>query len=267
MDHLNVIVPYRNREEHKKNLINVLYKHLENSEVASFRIYVVEQADDQPFNKGCLLNIGFLETYKSENDYYCFNDVDTLPKSEEAKYQRPPKNTIVHPYGHWHCLSNIFCVDAEAWRNMNGFSTKYWGWGYEDTDALLRAKVGGVNVVRTGFTERFKSNVYFETDNQTPEEVGRKMGKMSAKINQSLFYNSFISSENILDEGLTTTEYDILGKQEFANYTLIQCTVKNKNESARYIDTAEDFFAYANKINTSKRRSRKLSEWKKAAAQ
>lgn len=263
MDHLNVIVPYRNREEHKKNLINVLHRYLTNSSVESFRIYIVEQDDDQPFNKGCLLNIGFLETYKNENEYYCFNDVDTLPKSSKANYGRPPANTIVHPYGHWHCLSNIFFADPESFKKMNGFSTKYWGWGFEDTHALLRAKVGQVNVSRLGFTERFNSDVYYETDDQRPEEVGRKMGKMSAKINQALFYNSLINPDGILDEGITTTEYEILGKEEFPKYTHIRCTVKNKNNSAKYIEAANEFFGHADQIKTSGRRRKKLSEWKK----
>ena len=107
MEHLNVIIPYRDRKKHKKRIIKVLYKFLSESNVPSFRIYIVEQCDDKAFNKGCLLNIGFLETNTGPNDYYCFNDVDTLPKSDLAKYHRPPANTIIHPYGHWHCLSNL----------------------------------------------------------------------------------------------------------------------------------------------------------------
>jgi len=249
MDHLNIIVPYRDREKHKKNLIDVLFRFLSQTSIKSFRIYIVEQCDEQPFNKGCLLNIGFLETNEGEHNYYCFNDVDTLPKSTDAKYLRPPSNTIFHPYGHWHCLSNIFFINPGTYKKMNGFSTKYWGWGFEDTDFLLRAKLSNVDVSRAGFSERFKSSVYYETDNQTPADFGLKMSNMSAKINQTLFYSSFINGDNVLKEGLTTTKYEILDKKYYEKYTHIKCKLNNINKSVDYIYSAVDFFSFAFEID------------------
>lgn len=70
---LAIIVPYRNRAEHLAQFIPHMNKYLPDA-----KIVIVEQADEKPFNRGKLLNIGFLET---ESFYFCFHDVDHLPVS------------------------------------------------------------------------------------------------------------------------------------------------------------------------------------------
>lgn len=70
---LAIIVPYRDREDHLKEFIPHMNKYLPDA-----KIVIVEQADEKPFNRGKLLNVGFLET---DFFYYCFHDVDHLPVS------------------------------------------------------------------------------------------------------------------------------------------------------------------------------------------
>lgn len=108
MSKLNIIVPYRNRKDHLNVFTNIMFSFLNKIGIESFELYIVEQCDEQEFNRGCLLNIGFLETEDGKNNYYCFNDIDTLPKSLKANYYKPPNNSIYHPYGHWHSISNFF---------------------------------------------------------------------------------------------------------------------------------------------------------------
>lgn len=61
-----LIVPYRNRAEHLKTFVNRLSHH---------DIVVVEQADNKPFNRAKLINIGFLEM---KPDVFVANDVDMI---------------------------------------------------------------------------------------------------------------------------------------------------------------------------------------------
>ena len=193
MSKLNVIVPYRNRKEHLNIFVDTMYRFLDNSKVDSFEIYIVEQSDTKEFNRGCLLNIGFLETDAQSENYYCFSDIDTLPGSPRADYQKPPNNTIVHPYGHWHSLSNFILIDYDTYKTMNGFSTRYWEWGYEDNDFMLRAKLNKVKILRNNFTERFKSDIYYELDVHDANDMRQKMSKLSTKINELIFYNTVLN--------------------------------------------------------------------------
>ena len=55
---LAVIVPYRNRESHLNVFIPYLEDYL-NSKKIPFEIFVIEQKDKKPFNRGKLLNIGY----------------------------------------------------------------------------------------------------------------------------------------------------------------------------------------------------------------
>lgn len=72
---LCIVVPYRNREGHLKLFIPHMKQYL-SFYPESIYIYVIEQADDKPFNRGKLLNVGFLETMFL---FYIFHDVDFLP--------------------------------------------------------------------------------------------------------------------------------------------------------------------------------------------
>ncbi|MCA4900323.1 MAG: hypothetical protein IM613_15965 [Cytophagales bacterium] len=164
MERLNIIVAYRDREQQKDIFVDSLYKFLSGSNIGSFRIYIIEQNCEKEFNKGCLWNIGFLETTNDEGGYYCSHDIDSLPKSPKADYLQPPINSIVHPYGHKHCLGGKILITAETYKKLNGFSTKYWGWGFEDSDFMLRASYNGVKVIRDNFSERFNSEIYYELD-------------------------------------------------------------------------------------------------------
>lgn len=70
---LAIITPYRNRADHLAQFIPHMNKYLPEE-----KIVIVEQGDEKPFNRGKLINVGFLET---DSFYYCFHDVDHLPIS------------------------------------------------------------------------------------------------------------------------------------------------------------------------------------------
>ena len=62
---LGVIVPYRNRSTHLDKFLKDTPGKLKEQEI-DFEIIVVEQADDKPFNRGKLLNIGVKKGQKRE---------------------------------------------------------------------------------------------------------------------------------------------------------------------------------------------------------
>lgn len=68
---LSIIVPYRDREEHLKQFLPNMNKYLPGA-----NIIIVEQSDNKPFNRGKLLNVGYIE---SKPFIFVAHDIDMLP--------------------------------------------------------------------------------------------------------------------------------------------------------------------------------------------
>ncbi|MEM1336650.1 MAG: galactosyltransferase-related protein [Bacteroidota bacterium] len=242
---LKVIVPYRNRVIQLEHLIPILYAHLTQTLQEDFEICVIEQIDQKEFNKGCLFNTGFLETNDNKDNYFCFHDVDLIPKSINADYSRPSSNTIVHPYGYKHCLGGKMLLNHNTYVKMNGFSVKYWGWGYEDSDFLLRAKHHSVHISRDDFSERYESDDYYEQDSDYHDNLQNKLNRLDARVNQILFYNTVINPELVEEEGLSTTSYSVREKIKYKKFTLIKCEIQNQNQNLEYCKRVNDFVVFS----------------------
>lgn len=92
MKRLAVIVPYRDRKEHLEEFVPALFSYLREhhklmtlSKPFQFAIFVIEQGNDKPFNRGMVINCGFALT-KDEYDYFCFHDVDMVPTMADYSY-------------------------------------------------------------------------------------------------------------------------------------------------------------------------------------
>mgnify|MGYP003153103524 FL=1 len=67
---LAIIVPYRNREEHLARFVPHMEEFLSDKDI-EYKIFVIEQDNDKPFNRGWLLNVGFEISQKQGYDYFC----------------------------------------------------------------------------------------------------------------------------------------------------------------------------------------------------
>lgn len=59
-----------------------------NEQKIPHHIFVINQADKYRFNKGALLNIGFLYA-KEKFDYLVIHDIDLLPANKNLSYEYP----------------------------------------------------------------------------------------------------------------------------------------------------------------------------------
>ena len=143
---LAVIVPYRLREEHLKVFIEKITEHLNKQEI-EFELIVVNQDNAKQFNRGMLLNIGYRYAKKLKCDYLVFHDVDMVPLEVDYSYSDVPLHLATNfiddegtesglPFDEY--FGGVTMFPIEAFEKINGFSNKYWGWGYEDTDLLFR---------------------------------------------------------------------------------------------------------------------------------
>lgn len=79
--HITLIIPYRDRSEQLKKFVLYMHRFLQH-QMLHYKIIVVEQKDDLPFNRGKLFNIGFAEALKQGwSQCFIFHDVDLLPES------------------------------------------------------------------------------------------------------------------------------------------------------------------------------------------
>ena len=80
---LGIIVPYRDREDQLKVFLQAIEDYIDDID---YHIIVVEQQDENDFNRGKLLNIGFIKAKALGCDYVVFHDVDMLPIEVDYSY-------------------------------------------------------------------------------------------------------------------------------------------------------------------------------------
>lgn len=214
MKKLCILVPYRNREEHKKIFVEKMTKMLnEFSAIEYYKIAFIEQTSEKLFNRGKLLNIGF-ELYEENFDYFVFHDVDMIPRSVN-NYFFSEKETIVHlatnasqfkggkmPYKDY--FGGVTLFNTLDFKEVNGFSNDYWGWGAEDDDLLAR--------VRKKQKRIFRRVTHIDSLSHPSNEFDSS-GKTNSHVNKNR--RLFLSRQKnncFCEEGLNSLDYTIIEK-------------------------------------------------------
>lgn len=148
---LGIIVPYRDRYKQLVRFKVSLKNWLSKFDI-DYEIIVVEQDDGLAFNRGKLLNIGFLYSKKLKCDYVIFHDVDMLPYDVDYSYCDIPlhmatdfittgefKRIVFDEY-----FGGVTLFPVDIFELVNGYSNKFWGWGYEDNELLYRCKMSKI---------------------------------------------------------------------------------------------------------------------------
>lgn len=147
---LNLIVPHRDRQSHLKRFIPSVEKYLDDNDIP-FSIYIIDQDNKKPFNRGKLLNIGF-DISKDDGDYFCFHDVDLIPDEVDYSYPEYPVHLATNlskddfKEGWEYYFGGVTMFNKGDFKKINGFSNNYWGWGFEDDDLLRRCVNFGLKV-------------------------------------------------------------------------------------------------------------------------
>lgn len=152
MDKLGLIVPYRNRPTHLDLFKNWMTSYLDQRNI-NYEIIIVNQDNAKQFNRGMLLNIGFEAAKELKCNYVVFHDVDMLPIDVDYSFSETPLHLatnfersgkdeeIFEEY-----FGGVTMFTIRDFIKINGYSNKYWDWGYEDTDLLYRCKVKGIDL-------------------------------------------------------------------------------------------------------------------------
>ena len=153
-----LVIPYRDRQQHLAVWLAHLHPILARQQ-RDYQVFLVDQVDTFPFNRGALLNAGVLEARKL-GEFNCFvlHDVDMVPETDLAVYQCPPSGQILHmavSVSRWRYRiaynqysGGIVLANNHTINKLNGFSNSFYGWGGEDDDFYCRLVRNNVTINR-----------------------------------------------------------------------------------------------------------------------
>lgn len=220
MNELSIIVPYRDRKEHLKKFVPHINKFLKNK--VSFKIFIIEQDNEEKFNRGALKNIGFLFS-ENEFDYFCFHDIDHLPVSEACDYS-PTKSvaklaTYVSQFNFTkrpvHELAGVVLFDKSTFKEVNGFSNDYWGWGIEDDDLGLRC-------IKKNILIESREGRYFSLPHKTEGDTLGQPANEDTIRNRKLFSEIRNDNSRLYLSGLNNLKFNVNSIIENDLYTHVK---------------------------------------------
>ena len=220
---LLIVVPYREREAHLRQFVPHVRAYFARDKAdrdIDYRCIVVEQEAGLPFNAGALKNVGFA-LGSGDADYTCFNDVDYLPVWADYSWSDVPVPLVWHgaearpvapgESGFYlrHDLDQFFgaavLVPNASFARVNGYSNRFFGWGYEDADLRARFKAAGIvpGRRRGTFQALDHRNAGFETSGRL---------RRIALANQAIYERKRAQPDDAAD-GLSTLAYEVLDRQ------------------------------------------------------
>lgn len=197
-------MPYRDRANHLARFIPHMNQRLRTS-----RIYIIEQADEKPFNRAKLLNIGFLE-FSKDFDGFAAHDVDMLPSKADYSFPTCPTHIATKveqfrykmPYPQY--FGGVTLFPNEDFRKANGYSNNFWGWGAEDDELYKHMVSLGITIERR--------QCFFQSLHHT-----RKLVQEDYKRNIE-----YLKMQRSSEDGLTHCKYEIVKLEEKHNYTKLK---------------------------------------------
>ncbi|KAK0419169.1 hypothetical protein QR680_013991 [Steinernema hermaphroditum] len=137
-----IVIPFRDRHENLMTFLPVLISVLQRQNL-DFRFVLAEQLGTEVFNKGRVMNAGFIAAEKLGVDCVFFHDVDMLPQRTDVP---EPYNILA---------GGVLSLTIKDYKSLNGYSNSYWGWGGEDDDMGKRILTKGMKLIRPEKRHRF----------------------------------------------------------------------------------------------------------------
>lgn len=135
---LAFIVPYRDRAEHLRRF---LPHHVKMFPQAEF--IVVEQEAGKPFNRGKLLNVGFLEARHC--DYFAFQDVDMLAIRADYSCPKTIRQIASSNIQRVNYFGGVTLFTKEAFLKADGYSNEFFSRA-EDNESFRQVTEKGIPI-------------------------------------------------------------------------------------------------------------------------
>jgi hypothetical protein len=245
---LGVIIPHRDRWDHLKEFKRKITSYLTRKNI-DYEIIIVNQDNAKLFNRGMLLNIGFKYAQELKCDYVVFHDVDMLPIHVDYSYSNHPihlatgfresegdsDGELFDEY-----FGGVTLFPMSDFIKIDGYSNRYWGWGFEDTDLLFRCKIK--NIELNELKIKNKNNNCASLKFNGIDAFVKVKNTININRNTTIFI-SFFPDELTCDHTKDADDFSIfsipgydcaISYNSFSRYNF--CTFNKKN-SAIYINT------------------------------
>lgn len=211
---LSIIIPYRNRTSALERVIPSLHSYV-SKQVSDYEIIVVEQHNDEPFNKGLINNFGFTQ---STGDYVCFHDVDLLPEFADYSFPDMPSHISSHcsQFNYVNIpdkiMGGVILFSKEHFLQVNGYSNEYVGWGKEDDDLYLRCERENLTPYKHPYGKFYSVPHIHRLSNQLEKELHQKNGERFQK-----FLNQNLGEDSHKQDGLNNCLSKIISIKKIEN--------------------------------------------------
>jgi len=133
-----IIIPYiKHTEKHLNyfinSTINNFFKYLK-----PFKIVIIEQNHNKPFNYGLLVNI-VVKLYKFKTRYFIIQNLFIVPNERYIKKYYTLQGDIIKLYKN-HITYGIFKIKHDIIHRINGFPNHLWGRSLNDNLIYIRSK-------------------------------------------------------------------------------------------------------------------------------
>lgn len=210
---ITIIIPYRNRKEHLDIFISKVVPSLQSELKDKFKIMIVEQYDNKPFNRGKLLNIGFNECkylLTGENDYIILHDVDAIPSSKMIfENYNKSGDIVLLKKPHDYSLGGVCKIKSHIFEQINGHPNTIFGWGVEDRILFYRSKISNHKI--TFCNQEFEILNHKSNARTYPKEL-----KEYSDYEHNLYLKGQKDEQlkNMKRDGLNTLKYKVVKKDE-----------------------------------------------------
>lgn len=186
---MTIITPYRNRLEHLNQFVAAMYDH---------DIYIIEQADDKPFNRGKLINCGFLEIRPIN---FVANDIDMITPFFPASLYNAVVQLALSSIQHSDYLGGSTLYSSFSFEHSGGYHNDFWHRA-EDNEMRFNLKRQGIPVIYMP-----QSFTLLPHPRTTPEFIPELWVK--AQLPRTV-------------DMLKTCHYTLVSKEAMTGYTLIK---------------------------------------------
>ena len=215
-----IIVPIRDREEHKKKFLEEYYPVL-NSNFTNFKVIFIEQDfNNKYFNRGKILNIG-ISLFKNCTKSFITNDVDTFCPIDILKefLNKDSEFDVDRIYvGHEHSCGGICKFTHDSVFEVNGFPNYIWGWGIEDRAMFYRYSVLSKKISEYKYGPYKNGNSFTRLphshngSNTHPNNVF-----ISMRENEIINKSPEEQRRYILSSGLNNLDYSIISRENISD--------------------------------------------------
>jgi hypothetical protein len=199
-----IILPYREQtEQNRSQQLDIITKYYNNLNNPNIDIYIIEQGNDKPFNKGILLNAGHdIISKKNKYNNEIHHDIDMLPNTDLIKYFFSDDVIGAYPEPYYDTnIGGITVVPLNIMNKVNGYTNDMYGWGIEDDNFYYRLNYNNIIPYHVNSGKVTKLNHI---------ESSRSFYENNKIQNNIEFKNKF-------DTGLSNLKYNIISETTVNN--------------------------------------------------